>query len=674
MEKNERGQGIEQTEDISESGPRPVLGYFDAIALIVGIVIGAGIFSFPSLVAANTATWQAFLLVWVIGGFVSLIGALCYAELSSTFPSAGGDYHFLKRAFGGRFSFLFAWSRMTVIQTGSVAILAFIFGDYATQLYSLGDFSPMIYAALVIVVLTVLNIIGIYIGSGTQKILTALEVAGLLLIIGAGLLMTPSDAVVASTAPAAPAVTSFGLAMVFVLLTFGGWNEAAYISAEMRQGKRQIAFSLIFGICIITALYLLVNLAYLNVLGLSGVAASSAVAGDTVRATLGDGAAWVIGLFVAIAALTSANATMFTGARTNYALGRDFPVLGTLGRWNDRADSPVNAFIVQGFIAIALVGLSMWTREGIRAIVDYTAPVFWFFFLMVGISLFVLRRKEPNVERPFRVPFYPVTPILFCLTTVYLLYSSIAYTGLGSLVGLGVLAFGAVILIFLPVVEKYVDRNKPGVIKMNVSQSKFLILFIAAVVLTGCGNDRSDAGQAQRNAVPAVETPVPSPTQRQLDVPYVPTPDAVVAEMLAMAEVKGSDILYDLGSGDGRIPITAAKRFGTRGVGIDLDPVRVEEANANAQREKVADKVTFKEGDIFKEDFSEATVITLYLLPEVNLRLRPELLKLKPGTRIVSHNYDMGSWTPEKTKIVKVSGVDRYVYFWRVPEDSSTIK
>ncbi len=461
-----RRSGPNLADGLAKSGPQPVLGYFDSIALIIGIVVGAGIFSFPALVAANSASWQAFLFVWVIGGFVSLIGALCYAELASTFPSAGGDYHFLKRAFGDSFSFLFAWSRMTVIQTGSLAILAFIFGDYATQFYPLGEYSPMIYAVLVIGSLTLLNIIGIHIGSGTQKILTALELAGLLAIIAAGLFFAPSvPAAVAAGTPAAPAVTSFGLAMVFVLLTFGGWNEAAYISAEMRRGKRQIAFSLILGICIITALYLLVNIAYLNVLGLGGVAASSAVAGDTVRATFGEGAAWVIGVFVAIAALTSANATIFTGARTNYALGRDLPILGIIGRWNDRADSPVNALILQGMIATTLVGLSIWTRDGIRAIVDYTAPVFWFFFLMVGLSLFVLRRKEPDVERPFRVPLYPLTPILFCLTTIYLLYSSVAYTGLGSFVGLGVLAVGAIVLIILPRAEAVGRCGIRGVIK-----------------------------------------------------------------------------------------------------------------------------------------------------------------------------------------------------------------
>ncbi len=212
--------------------------------------------------------------------------------------------------------------------------------------------------------------------------------------------------------------------------------------------------------------------------------------------------------------------------------------------------------------------------------------------------------------------------------------------------------------------------------KMKFPQFSLITLVLTAFVLAGCGNNRIEQSQAAQNSVPAVATatPSPAPTERQLDVPYVPTPDEVVAEMLSMAEVKGSDVLYDLGSGDGRIPITAAKKFGTRGVGIDLNPTRVEEAVANAKKENVTDKVSFKEGDIFEEDFSEATVVTLYLLPDVNLRLRPQILKMKPGTRIVSHNYDMGSWKPEKQKKVTVDGTDHYVYFWRVPADSTGIE
>jgi 16S rRNA G966 N2-methylase RsmD len=160
------------------------------------------------------------------------------------------------------------------------------------------------------------------------------------------------------------------------------------------------------------------------------------------------------------------------------------------------------------------------------------------------------------------------------------------------------------------------------------------------------------------------------------EVPYVPTKELVVDKMLEMADVKGTDVLWDLGSGDGRIPITAAKRFGTRGVGVDIDPERVKEANENARKNNVTDKVRFIEEDLFNVDFSEATVVTLYLLPEVNLRLRPKLLdSLKPGTRIVSHNYDMGNWQPEKVEVVKMSNNDDHiVYFWRVPENKNELK
>jgi hypothetical protein len=194
--------------------------------------------------------------------------------------------------------------------------------------------------------------------------------------------------------------------------------------------------------------------------------------------------------------------------------------------------------------------------------------------------------------------------------------------------------------------------------------------------LTGCtqsttsGTDNVSAAKAESvDTVPPLQSTSPTGSaKRELDVPYVPTPQAVVDAMLAIAKVSGDDVLYDLGSGDGRIPITAAAKFGTRGVGIDLNPVRVQEANENAKKAGVTDKVRFIEGDIFEEDFSEATVVTLYLLPGVNLKLRPTIQNMKPGTRVVSHNYDMGDWAPENFRQMKIDGTDHYIYFWRVPE------
>ncbi len=206
---------------------------------------------------------------------------------------------------------------------------------------------------------------------------------------------------------------------------------------------------------------------------------------------------------------------------------------------------------------------------------------------------------------------------------------------------------------------------------MKSGHLTILLVLTIAVCAASCAQEKTALGNTA--VVPGVEsTAMPTP-KRDLDVPYVPTHQMIVDEMLRMAEVKGDDVLYDLGSGDGRIPITAAKQFGTRGVGIDLNPVRVTEANQNAREAGVTDKVRFVEGDIFKSDFREASVVTLYLLPAINLQLKPQLMEqLKPGTRVVSHNYDMGNWQPEQTKTITTpDGVDHFIYFWRIPEKQS---
>ncbi len=430
--------------------PRQLLSLGDTVAIIVGIVVGAGIFKTPSLVAANSASARDMLLVWGIGGAVSLVGALCYAELVTAWPHAGGDYHYLTRAYGHRVSFLFVWARMAVIQTGSLALLAFVFGDYASQVLPLGAHSSALYAALVVVGLTVLNVIGLRQGRWTQNLLTTVEVLGLLAVILAGLVWTSpaSQSALGAQSQAPQSATAWGMAMVFVLLTYGGWNEAAYVSAEIRGDGRGVARALLLSIGIVTALYLLVNLAYLRGLGLNGMAASETVAADVVRRATGDSGAALISVLVAISALTSANATTITGARTGYALGRDYTLFSLLGRWSDRANSPVHALIAQGVVALLLVIFGALTRQGFATIVEYTAPVFWLFFLLTGASLFVLRRREPQTRRPFRVPLYPLTPLIFCASSLYMLWSSLAYTGIGALAGVLILIAGVPLLVW----------------------------------------------------------------------------------------------------------------------------------------------------------------------------------------------------------------------------------
>ena len=417
--------------------PQPNLSLVDAVAMIVGIVVGVGIFKTPSQVAANVNNEISFLLVWLGGGLISLIGGLCYGELASTYPHVGGEYHYLSRAFGKGMAWLFAWSRLMVIQTGSIALLAFVFGDYLSELFPLGKYSSSIYAALAIFWLSVINAWGIKLSKWTQNSLSAAKLVGLLLIIVTGFMLAPTPKPIEYNADA-----SYGLALVFVLFTYGGWTEAAYIGAELNQVQRNMTKSLVISLSLITTIFFLLNLAYLKGLGLTALAQSQTVAADLMTSTVGKGGAHLLSLLIAISVLGSTNGTIFTGARTNYALGQQEKNFAYLGFWDQHTHTPINAIRVQAIIALVLVFFGTLTRSGFVTMVEYTAPVFWFFLLLTGLSLVILRYKEPFVFRPFLVPFYPFTPLLFCITCLYMLYASLIYTGEGSLFGVVIVLTG----------------------------------------------------------------------------------------------------------------------------------------------------------------------------------------------------------------------------------------
>lgn len=425
--------------------PRRTIGDLDVFALTVGIVVGAGIFRTPALVAGFAPDATTMIAAWVAGGLLSIAGALCYAELAAAWPHMGGDYHFLGRAYGERLAFLYAWARLAVIQTGSLALLAFIVGDYLQVIAPLGPTGSAVWAGIAVAAVTAINWLGIRWGTAVQRWLTLVEVGGLIAIIVAGFMVAP-----AGTAPTPVSEGgAVGLMMVFVLLAYGGWSEAVYVSAEMKAPPRRIAPIMAAALALVTALYVLVNLAALHSLGFAGLAASEAVAAEVMRRALGDGGAAAISAAVAVAALTSANATAITGGRTAAALGRRFHALRWLGRWNLSRDTPGNALVAQGAVALALVVAGAFARDGFRLAVEYTAPVFWFFLLLVGAALFVLRHRYPEVERPFRVPLYPVLPAVFCATSACLLWSSLAHYRWSSLAGVAVLGVGAVLLLFL---------------------------------------------------------------------------------------------------------------------------------------------------------------------------------------------------------------------------------
>jgi APA family basic amino acid/polyamine antiporter len=430
--------------------------------MMVGIIVGIGIFKTPALVAANVASEGAALGLWLLGGAVTLVGALVYAELGAAYPSTGGEYHYLARGLDRSVAILFAWARMTVIQTGAIAAVAFVFGDYASQLLSLGAYSQAIYAALSIAAFTLISLAGASPSKNAQLAFTGATI----LTIGLLVLISFMAGGAAQGSPAASSSESggggWGLAMIFILLTYGGWNEAAYISAELQDVRRNMVRVLVLSVAAVVVIYLLVNLAFLHVIGLEGLRASNAIATDLMRRTTGEAGAALLSVVVCCAALSTLNGTIFTGARVYHAVGRDVAAVRALGIWDPDGQKPTNALLLQGAIATALVAFGAVTRDGFQAIVEYTAPVFWLFLFLVGVSFFRLRGREPDRERPFRVPLYPLTPALFCLTCAYLFYSSVAYTGFGALLGLLVLAAGLPLLMLARRDELQPEQSREG--------------------------------------------------------------------------------------------------------------------------------------------------------------------------------------------------------------------
>lgn len=420
------------------------LSVFDGIMMLVGIVVGIGIFKTPTLVAANADSGATFIGLWVLGGFIALVGALCYAELGSSHPNSGGEYHFLSKAYGEKLGILFGWARCTIVQPGAIAAVAFVYGEYISEVINLGHYSFAIHGAVAVAILTWINLMGLREASWTQNLFASLAITALVLVILAAFYVGPQPAAATvAKAPAAPFAAA-GFAMVFILLTFGGWNESAYLSGELRDVKRSMAPTLIWSILIITALYVLVNLGYLWSFGLQGMRESKAIGADLMRAAVGSGGAIVLSLMITATALSTLNATIFTGARGYQALGQDLPWLGYLSEW--KGDKPANALLTQSAIALMLIAFGALARDGFETMTGYTAPAFWGFLFLVGASVYVFRSRGDVAKDGFRVPLYPVLPAIFCASCLWMCWSGINYAlFLWSKSGYGFAGIGAVL-------------------------------------------------------------------------------------------------------------------------------------------------------------------------------------------------------------------------------------
>lgn len=404
------------------------LSVLDGVAVLVGVVVGVGIFGFPPLVAQHADSSATYIALWLAGGVLMLVGALCYAELGASCPSEGGEYHYLCLAWGNRLGLMFAWARGTVIQTGAIAVVAFIYGDYAQRLLPLGDHGGALHAAFSVV-------------------LSGLTLLALTTLMFAGLLAPEQTKPEPVIEPIDGGIGMLGMGMVFVLLTYGGWNGTAYLSGELRDPGRNMSRVLLLGTVVVTLLYLLSNIALLQIFGLQALRQSDAIGADLLEVVTGSWAAQGLSLLICLTALSTINATILTGARVYYALGRDVPRLGMLGAWNERGSTPVRPLLVQAAITLLLILFGALSQSGVQAMVAYTAPVFWFFMCMTALSLPRLRKLQPDAPRPFKVPFYPALPLIFAASCLALFISSTLYAGAGALLGLLVLASGLPLLL-----------------------------------------------------------------------------------------------------------------------------------------------------------------------------------------------------------------------------------
>ncbi|MEJ7811245.1 MAG: amino acid permease [Gemmatimonadaceae bacterium] len=433
------------TEPVRPSAPlRRELGLFSATMLVVSGIIGSGIFFTPAEVARALPDGPWILVVWGVGGLVALAGALTYAELGAMLPDAGGPYVYIREAFGELPAFLYGWMCLATIATAATAAVAMSFGGYIGR--AVGADSPafsLVVGSAAIALLTFTNCLGIRPGAALQNVLTLAKIAALagLILLGAALwakLGAPPP-VAAPPAPRTSLAAGLAAAFVPVLFTIGGWQQMNMVAGEVRDPQRLIPRALGLGIAIVIACYLGANAVYLRALGRDGLAASPAIAADTAVLLAGPAGARFMTAAVAISVLGFLNVVLLANPRIFFAMARDGIFFRAAAAIHPRTGAPVGSILVMGAWSVALLFIS---RGDIGWLLGGVVFADWIFFGLGAASVFVLRRRRPDLARPYRVLGYPVVPALFVVAAVIGVGSSFVASPRASLAGVGIVALG----------------------------------------------------------------------------------------------------------------------------------------------------------------------------------------------------------------------------------------
>lgn len=434
-----------------------VLGLWPAASIVVGTVIGSGIFLVPKTMINAVGSPHLVFFVWIFGGLLSLAGALTYAELATALPEAGGEYAYLREAYGPMWAFVYGWTQMWVAKSGSIATLATGFFYYLANFYPKlegklfliplpigANGGPLevsygqILAMAVILILAFVNYFGVRFGGDVQVAVTVLKVALIAGVVGIGLLAPQGNlSNFCTSTTAIGGVSGFFAALVAALWAYDGWNNVAMVAGEIRNPKKNLPRALILGTIAVILVYLLANLAYFYVLSSGQVGATDRVAAEMMRKVMGASGAGIVSLAAMISIFAALNGSILTGARVPYAMARDGLFFRSIGVVHPRWLTPSSSILALSCWSALLVLSGRYDQ-----LFTYVIFSSWILYGMATASVIVLRRKRPDLERPYRTLGYPFVPILFVLVALALLISTLRTSPRESLMGIGIILAG----------------------------------------------------------------------------------------------------------------------------------------------------------------------------------------------------------------------------------------
>jgi basic amino acid/polyamine antiporter, APA family len=443
---------------LSPPALRKELNLFDVVAVVVGTVIGSGIFLLPSLIAAQLNSLGTVLLVWVVGGILTVFGALSMAELGSIYPGAGGLCTYLRHAYGPLPAFLYAWGLLFMIHSGSIAALGVAFGVFLRQIVPLNAIEQKTLSAAFILTLTIISCLGIRGGKWVQNLIAIAKIsglAGIIVLLGVkGSLPIRLFKTSANSSGGSFSLAGFGTALVAVLWAYEGWHVVSFVAGEMKKPRLDLPRGLLYGTAIVMLIYLAANLGYYHVMSPAEIQGSDAVAALGVGMVLGPTARSLISLLILISILGTMNGLILTGPRVYYAMAHDGVFPPAFGRISDRYRTPMLALIVQG--AWAAVLSASGSYQQLFTDVIFTA---WIFYGLAVAAVLVLRHTQPQLDRPFCVPGYPWVPLLFCAGAVGLVLSTVIRQPMEALIGVGLIGVGMPVYFFLSNLRRVEVKN-----------------------------------------------------------------------------------------------------------------------------------------------------------------------------------------------------------------------